>query len=83
MAPQIAAQSPNDSSNTKISASPRLSHKTALGSDRTDGDGSAATLQKSDGQARSDPIFLSIFSPLTARSKPNASFVYPEAKPIR
>jgi len=71
MAPQIAAHSPNDSSNTKISASPRLSHRMVLG---TDGHGSTATLQKSGGQARSDPIFLSISSSLTGRSKANVSF---------
>jgi len=58
--PQIAAHSPNDSSSTKISASPRLSHKTALRCDRTDGDGATATLQQSDGQALAGPILLSI-----------------------
>ena len=74
-APQIAAQNPNDSSTTKTSASPLLSHKTtALGSDRTDGVGSTATLQKSDGQARDDPIFLCNSFSLTGRSNPNASF---------
>jgi hypothetical protein len=44
-APQIAAQSPNDKSNTKISA---------------DGDGSSPTFQESAAQARSIAIFLSI-----------------------
>jgi len=58
MAPQIATHSPNDTSNTRISASPRFSHKTALGSERTDGRGSTATLQQSGGQARSAPIFV-------------------------
>jgi hypothetical protein len=64
MAPQIAAQSPNDSSNTKISASPLLSQKAALRSDRADGDGSIPTLQKSAGQTRSLVTILLSKSPL-------------------
>ena len=82
MAPQIAAHSPNDTSNTKISASPRLNHKTTLGSDRTDDRSSTATLQKSGGQARSAPIFVH----LLLASRPEQSerlFFIAEAQPIR
>src|SRR6516165_5338918 len=45
-APQIVAQSPSDSSNTKITAFPLLSEEVALDSDRDGGDGSTPTLQK-------------------------------------
>jgi hypothetical protein len=63
MAPQIAAQSPNDSSNTKISASPLLSQKAALRSDRTDGDGSIPMLENSARQTRSVVAILLSKSP--------------------
>src|SRR5215472_12388741 len=56
-APQIVAQSPSDSSNTKNSAFPLLSEEAALDADREGGDGSTPTLQKSEGQPRSVAVF--------------------------
>jgi hypothetical protein len=66
MAPQIAAQKPNDSSNIKISASPWLNR-----SDRTDG------------QARSDPILLSISSSLNRPEQTESLFRITEVQPLR
>src|ERR1700730_10830694 len=54
-APQVAAQSPSDSSSTRISASPRLSRKAALHPDRSDGVGPSRSLQ----EASSDAVLLS------------------------
>jgi len=76
IAPQIAAQSPNDSSNTRISASPLLSERVALASDRESGDRSTPTLQKSAGRTRSaGAIFLSIPSSPTGGKKPSSTVI--------
>jgi hypothetical protein len=63
------AQSPSDSSNTKISAFRLLSEEVALDSDRDGGDGSTPTLQKSEGQARSVALFPISSSPAGRRSE--------------
>src|ERR1700730_13989762 len=54
-APQVAAQSPSDSSSTRISASPRLSRKAALHPDRSDGVGPSRSRQ----EAAADAVLLS------------------------
>jgi hypothetical protein len=82
-APQIAAQSANDSSKTKISASLLLSPKIASASDREDIEGSSPTLQKSAWQARSVAIFLSISPSTIGRRKAKLLARFSEAQPTR
>jgi hypothetical protein len=72
-APVIAAQSPNGSSDTKITASLVLSEKRSSISDREDGVSSTSTRHKSRGQARYVAIFLS--NPLSNRSQQSSAFL--------